>query len=138
MDPNAAIRASAFAALREIETRHGPVVPASALSHGFLHEGVRIPFAAQQGIFRPRRMTGGALSIATRISASGEMPYDDEEIASEADSFLYRYRSNGTHSHGRRCPAFRYLTAQSRPQCVLDLTPDIGFSDGAQCAGLHR
>ena len=76
------------------------MVPARALSAGFLHRGRRLPFRSQQGIFRPREMQGAALSIATVVPSSGPPRYDDE-IGSD-DAFVYRYRDNGPHSHDNR------------------------------------
>ena len=86
MDPDAAIRASAFAALGEIEQRYGSVVPAGAIRAGFVHRGELIPFRSQQGIFRPRQMRGGALSISTVVPSSGPPRYDDE-VGSDEGAF---------------------------------------------------
>ena len=101
MDPDAAIRASAFAALGEIEQRYGSVVPAGAIRAGFVHRGELIPFRSQQGIFRPRQMRGGALSISTVVPSSGPPRYDDE-VGSDEGAFTYRYRDNGPQSHDNR------------------------------------
>jgi putative restriction endonuclease len=100
-DPDADIRAAAFTVLEAVERRYGWAVPASALADGFVFQGRRIPFRAQQGIFRPREMRGAALSISTVIPKSGPPRYDDE-IGGEDDTFLYRYRDNGPMSHDNR------------------------------------
>lgn len=60
-----------------------------------------LPFRSQQGIFRPKEMQGGALSISTVVPTSGPPRYDDE-IASDDSFFIYRYRDNGPESFDNR------------------------------------
>jgi putative restriction endonuclease len=101
-DSDASIRQSAFARLAEIERSIGPIVPASVLAAGFVHQGQVIPFRSQQGIFRPRIMRGPAcLSITTVERRSGPAPYDDD-IGSDEDVFRYAYRRGGPEIHDNR------------------------------------
>ena len=97
VDIDSAIRLAAFARLEELVRRWPDGVPAAEIKLGFAFRDDFLPFRAQQGIFRPRQMRGGALSISTVIPSSGPPRYDDE-IASDDGFFVYRYRDNGPQS----------------------------------------
>jgi putative restriction endonuclease len=85
-DENSRIRAAAFQWLAEQVARHGDVLPRTLLEEGFQFEGVRVPLLSPQGIFKPRVLNDGPLSITTAPGG----PYDD---AFGTDGLLrYRYR----------------------------------------------
>jgi putative restriction endonuclease len=89
-NPNARIRAAAFAWLAEQVGRHGDVLPRSVLEQGFQFEDQRVPLLGPQGIFKPRVLADGPLSITTAPGG----PYDD---AIGPDGLLrYRYRGEDT------------------------------------------
>ena len=101
MDLDSAIRLAAFDRLGEL-VRHWPDgVPAAEIKRGFAFRDGFLPFRSQQGIFRPKEMKGGALSISTVVPTSGPPRYDDE-IASDESFFVYRYRDNGPQSFDNR------------------------------------
>jgi hypothetical protein len=85
------IRLAAFSYLRQLEERHGDVVPIGPLRQGFEFEGQRVPLMGPQGIFKPAALTEMPISITTTPPVPGRpRPYEDE-VAS--DGFLrYRYR----------------------------------------------
>jgi len=85
-NPNARIRAAAFAWLAEQVARYGDVLPRNVLEQGFQFEQQRVPLLGPQGIFKPRVLADGPLSITTAPGG----PYDD---AIGPDGLLrYRYR----------------------------------------------
>jgi putative restriction endonuclease len=90
---NARIRSSAFAWLKEQVERLGDVLPRPLLAKGFEFEGERVPLLAPQGIFKPKVLTDGPLSIAT----TPESPYSD---ALGKDGLL-RYSYRGTNIQHR-------------------------------------
>jgi putative restriction endonuclease len=91
------IRLAAFDRLRVLRTQGGGVVSHTQMNEGFEFEGERIAFRnPQKGIWRPRQMgpDGAALSIVTVAPKAGRpRPYDDQ-VASDADYFVYRYEGD--------------------------------------------
>jgi len=85
---DARVRAAAFEWLKDQVNRSGDVLPRSALSVGFILDGVRIPLVGPQGIFKPQVLRGVPLSITTAPAG----PYDDSFGANG----LLRYRYRGT------------------------------------------
>ena len=104
---NARIRSSAFAWLRDQVERLGDVLPRSLLAKGFEFEGERIPLLAPQGIFKPKVLTDGPLSIAT----TPESPYSD---ALGKDGLL-RYSYRGTNVQHRDNVGLRHAMANRLP-----------------------
>ena len=82
------IRTAAFSWLANQVEIHGEVLPWTLLAKGFEYQGVRIPLVSQQGIFKPKAINQGPLSIRTSVDG----PYDD----AEGDDGLLRYRYRGT------------------------------------------
>ena len=72
-DPDALVRAAAFAKLDEIVAAYGPTVSWSVLKDGFRVGGAAIFFASRaEGIFKPRQMRS-VLSIKTTIPRPGRL-----------------------------------------------------------------
>ncbi len=70
-DPDAAIRAAAFAELDRLRFAHGPKLPWSVIDQGFRFGGEKVHFAGRAvGIFKPRQMSA-ALSIRTVAPRAG-------------------------------------------------------------------
>ena len=61
---------------------------------GFEFEGERIPFInTRRGIWRPRQLKGGpALSVVTVPRRPGRRPPYDDQVASDAEWFIYKYQ----------------------------------------------
>ena len=96
-DPDWAIRLAAFAELRVLVGRHGPVLPWRAIDPGFKSGDRSYLFANQaKGIFRPAGMNGGALSIKTIVPKQGPPRYVD--LASD-DVFSYALQDRGVDYH---------------------------------------
>jgi len=106
-NPNARIRAYAFSWLSDHSARHGDVLPRALLEEGFQFEGQRVPLLGPQGIFKPRLLTDGPLSITTAPGG----PYDDSIDANG----LLRYRYRGTDVQHRDNVGLRNLMRDRVP-----------------------
>lgn len=91
-DPDSHIRSAAFEALERQVARHGPLLPWSVIDEGFEWEGQRLCWASKAcGIFRPKEMKGGALSIRTPEPRKGrEKRYTDAPLAN--GGFAYKFQ----------------------------------------------
>ena len=92
MREDAQLRSAAFQRVRELGACFGDSIPWSAIDEGFLIGGERVHLATRpKGIFWPRQMRRGVLSIRTTAPRQGrERRYDD--IASDDGFFEYRFR----------------------------------------------
>ena len=99
MGHDAQLRSAAFQRVRELEARFGDSIPWTAIDEGFLLNGERIHLVTRpKGIFWPRQMHRGVLSIRTTAPRRGrERRYDD--IASDDGFFEYRFRGEDA-QHG--------------------------------------
>src|SRR6266566_381880 len=89
------LRLAAFSRLDELKHLRGGVVTDEDLEVGFEFNGDRIKlWNRQMGIWRPRQLgkQGAALAIVTTPPKPGRKPPYDDQIASEADWFIYRYQ----------------------------------------------
>ena len=102
MGEDAQIRSAAFAWVRELETRFGDAIPWSAIEDGFNLLGTQIHLSGRaRGIFRPRQMQRGVLSIKTTMPRQGrQRRYDD--IASDDGFFEYRFMGDDAQSADNR------------------------------------
>jgi len=96
LDPDAPIRSAALEAVERLIARHGPTLPWSAIDAGFEWEGQRICLASKAcGIFRPKEMRGGALSVRTSEPRKGrEKRYEDSPLEDEV--FVYKFQDTGS------------------------------------------
>jgi putative restriction endonuclease len=85
------IRAAAFLRMRELEARYGGAIPWIEVTAPMMVAGEEVRLAGRaRGIFRPRQMSRGALSIKTTVPRAGRTRrYDD--IASDEGFFEYRF-----------------------------------------------
>lgn len=103
VDPDAAIRLAAFRRLRDLVARHGAVLPWRRIAEGFTYAGRSFHFANRaRGIFRPVGMKGAALSIKTTVPRRGRRARYDDEVASDAAFFGYRYQGTDPASRDNR------------------------------------
>ncbi len=88
------IRAAAFARVMDLTRRFGGAIPWDAICSPLDLEGEDVRIANRaRGIFSPRQMSRGVLSIKTTIPRSGRSArYDD--IASDEGFFLYRFQGS--------------------------------------------
>jgi putative restriction endonuclease len=101
-DPDWPIRQAAFQRLVELTRLYGALLPWDEITKGFSFRGEPIYLATKaQGIFRPRQMRGGALSIKTIVPRRGRVArYDD--IASEDGAFFYRFKGEDPENHSNQ------------------------------------
>lgn len=97
-DHDAELRAAALVAILRLVTRHGPILPWNVIADGFNFRGERVLFANRaRGIFRPKRLSGAALSIKTTVPRDGRVArYDD--LASD-EAFVYRFQGDDPDAH---------------------------------------
>jgi putative restriction endonuclease len=91
------LRLAAFARLDELKRARRGVVADEDLNAGFTFEGDVIKFwSSRRGIWRPKQLSpsGAALSITTTPAKAGKAPPYDDQIASDADWFIYRYEGD--------------------------------------------
>jgi len=114
---NTAIRLAAFERVAELATKFGDAIPWKAIQVG-VDIGAETVLLANRarGIFRPRQMSRGALSIKTTVPRHGrERRYDD--IASEDGFFDYRFMGDDP----------EHFDNQALRECLEDRLPLIYF-----------
>src|SRR5689334_864585 len=126
------VRASCFAALDVLSSKHGPDVPyAGGLDAGFAFRGRRVPFLNyQKGIYRAAAQRGPA---ALSVNTSYRSPYDDAETP---DGFRYAYRAGAVDqpdnlalraAHDLRAPLVYFVGTRPgfyRPEWPMFVTAD--------------
>jgi putative restriction endonuclease len=111
------LRQAAFARLRLLEQVYGDDIPWSAISHGFECNGEKVLLANRAvGIFKPKQMRRGALSIkTTRPRAGRQNIYADAEDAD--GTFVYSLQGDDPDNHYNR----------SLRECLEDRLPLVYF-----------
>lgn len=96
------IRLAAFEAISRLNSLHAGAIPWADIAKGFTVEGQEITLCGRaRGIFRPRQMRRGLLSIKTTIPRQGrQRRYED--IASDDGFFLYRFMGDDPASADNR------------------------------------
>src|SRR5712664_3338514 len=110
------LRLAAFARLEQLRSVRGGVATDEDLDAGFEFGGERIKFwNRQMGIWRPRQLgpAGAALAIVTTPPKPGKKPPYDDQVASDADWFVYRYQ--GTDPQTWTNVAVRRAMTERRP-----------------------
>ncbi len=120
-DPDAAVRAAAFAELDRLVLAHGPRLPWRLIKRGFIAADEKVLFANRVvGIFKPKQMSA-ALSIKTVVPREGRRTwYRDQVGRLDHRTGLWRYdlaqggRENPTNraldaARGRRAPLVYFL-----------------------------
>lgn len=102
MSPDLTIILSAFERVKWLERLYDEDIPWSEIVHGFDVQGERLYLANKaRGIFRPRQMTRGVLSIKTTVPRAGRQKmYDDEEM--EEGFFRYALQRGDPAKQGNR------------------------------------
>ena len=102
MGNDAQIRSAAFQRVRELEARFGGAIPAAAIESGFILHGESIHLSGRaRGIFHPKQMQRGVLSIKTTIPREGrQRRYND--IASDDGFFEYKFTGTDPRSNDNR------------------------------------
>lgn len=91
MTPDEFVRAKALSHVAALEARHG-LLPWALIAAGFEIDGQQVLLASKaEGIFRPRQLRDGTLSIRTVLPRAGRERWYDDEIGSSAPHFTYHY-----------------------------------------------
>lgn len=85
MDENLAIREAAIHHCRLLSLRWGEAVPFEELAKGFPYQNGWIKLVGPQGVFKPKEMTDGALTLLSTLAST----YEDEHL--DGDEVLYDY-----------------------------------------------
>ena len=102
-DPDLPIRLAAFDALEHLTGLHGPALHWQVLKQGFTYQSQRVLFFNKAvGIFKPRQMKAGALSIKTTVPKAGREARYDDEVASDNPYFSYCYQGDDPGNHFNR------------------------------------
>jgi putative restriction endonuclease len=102
MSADSSLRSTAFQQLRLLQARYGDAIPWAAIDAGFMVNGERVHLSSKaRGIFKPRRMSRGVLSVKTVMPRAGrEKRYED--IASDDGVFEYRFMGKKPDSSDNR------------------------------------
>lgn len=121
------LRLAAFSRLDQLRNARGGLVTDDDLEAGFEFRGDVIKFwNRQMGIWRPKQLgrSGAALAIVTAPPRLGRKPPYDDQIASDADWFIYRYQ--GTDPETWTNVAVRAAMEQRRPLIYFyGITPGV-------------
>lgn len=111
------IRLAAFDRLRKLQFIHGDVLPAKAIEDGFTFDREEVFFLSRaEGIFRPKQMARGVLSLKTTVPKSGRSNiYSDAE---RGDGYFHYSLARGGSAEHRN---------QRLHQAFQDKTPFIYF-----------
>lgn len=85
MDRDIQIREAAVRHCRLLSLAWGEAVPASELGRGFALDGETIRLKGIQGVFKPKQLTDGPLSLLSTLASR----YEDEAL--DGDEMLYDY-----------------------------------------------
>lgn len=85
VDDNLALREAAIRHCRLLSLRWGEAVPYGELKRGFPHRGAWVKLVGPQGVFKPKELTDGPLSLLSTLAST----YTDEHL--DGDTVLYDY-----------------------------------------------
>ncbi|MDC0743229.1 HNH endonuclease [Polyangium mundeleinium] len=137
MDDNLAIREAAIRHCRLLSLRWGEAVPYEELARGFPFRGQWIKLVGPQGVFKPKELTDGPLTLLSTLASS----YEDEHL--EGDVVLYDYAPTSREfendglkriaAQGKAVILLRQVKAKPRPEYMV-FAPVVlrGFDDVAR------
>lgn len=85
VDDNLALREAAIRHCRLLSLRWGEAVPYGELKRGFPFRGAWVKLVGPQGVFKPKELTDGPLSLLSTLAST----YTDEHL--DGDTVLYDY-----------------------------------------------
>jgi putative restriction endonuclease len=117
-------------------------VPYEELARGFVYEGAWIKLVGPQGVFKPKGMSDGALTLLSTLAST----YEDEHL--DGDDVLYdyappqrEYENDGLKrvaSLGRSVILLKQVKAKPRPEYMVSAPVAIlGFDDAARKVRLN-
>ncbi|KYG10918.1 hypothetical protein BE21_09515 [Sorangium cellulosum] len=137
MEESLEIREAAIRHCRQLSLRWGDAVPYAELARGFPYKGAWIKLVGPQGVFKPKELTDGPLTLLSTLASS----YEDEHL--EGDEVLYDYAPR-TREHendglkriaasGRKVILLKQVKAKPRPEyMVFAPVAMLGFDDAAR------
>lgn len=111
--PNQKILQSAFYAVRRLQSIYGDEIPWREIAKGFGYLGNKVFLAsAANGIFKPKEMAEGLLSIKTTVPKAGHVArYDDGQLGDDVYKYAFEDAANGRdrnhylyHAYNRQSP----------------------------------
>jgi len=98
MTDDLALIQAAFNRLKELELMYDDAIPNAAIRAGFEFDNEKTLFENQaQGIFKPRQMKAGALSIKTTMARDGGVNIYNDQVV---DDGFYQYSLQSGDPHG--------------------------------------
>lgn len=136
-DQNLAIREAAIRHCRLLSLRWGEAVPYAELARGFPYEGAWLKLVGPQGVFKPKELRDGPLTLLSTLASS----YEDEHL--EGDEVLYdyappqrEYENDGLKriaAQGRSVVLLKQVTAKPKPEyMVFAPVAMLAFDDTAR------
>ena len=94
-DPDFQIRLAAFTAVDRMVAVHGMALPWSVIEDGFTFRGQSVKLSTRAcGIFRPKQMQAGALSVKRVVPRAGRTARYDDQVADDAACFTYNLQDD--------------------------------------------
>lgn len=118
------VRQAAFKRIHQLQLAYGDAIPWREIDKGFSFNGEQVRLANKaQGIFRPKQMSGAALSIKTTVPRTGRVNiYNDGEVE---DGF-YRYSlMDGDPYTGSNAYLWRALQDRSPIIYLIGIAPGV-------------
>lgn len=142
MDENLAIREAAIRYCRLLSLRWGEAVPYEELAKGFPYGSTRIKLVGPQGVFKPKELIDGALTLLSTLASR----YEDEHL--DGDEVLYdyaptqrEYENDGLKriaALGRSVILLKQVKAKPRPEYMVFAPVAImGFDDAVRKVRLN-
>lgn len=99
---DAGIRLAAFKRIALLCKVYGDDIPWSAIAEGFTFSGEKVLFANKAvGIFQPKQMARGVISIKTTIPRAGRINIYDDQEGKDGD-FIYALQGSDPNNHYNR------------------------------------
>ena len=142
VDPDLALREAAIRHCRLLSLQWGEAVPYAELARGFPFGGAWIKLVGPQGVFKPKEMSDGPLTLLSTLAST----YADEPL--EGDEVLYdyaprsrEYENDGLKriaSQGKAVILLMQVKSKPRPEyMVFAPVVMLGFDDAARKVRLN-
>ena len=142
MDHDPALREAAIRHCRLLSAQWGEAVPYAELARGFPYGGRWIKLVGPQGVFKPKEMSDGPLTLLSTLASS----YQDEHL--EGDEVLYDYAPRSREhendglkrikAQGKSVILLKQVKSKPRPEyMVFAPVAMLGFDDVARKVRLN-
>ena len=140
VDQDVALREAAIRHCRLLSLTWGEAVPYAELARGFLYSGTPIKLVGPQGVFKPKEMSDGPLTLLSTLAST----YEDEHL--DGDEVLYDYAPRTREhdglkriaSQGKAVILLKQVKEKPRPEyMVFAPVAVLGFDDAARKVRLN-